>query len=81
MTETRDDEIPDDWNDLGRVWLYRTRGTHMALLLATIVICEGFFVYYQPENWSLFRTLLGGFLTGIWCYMCIFINWILVADW
>ena len=52
----------------------------LALLLAVCVaVCTWVLYTYGPAEWSHLRRIAGGGVLGVWCFLCLFINRVLIS--
>lgn len=65
--------------DLKDSFLYMKRPVLWVLFAITTAICMGLVFNYAPEEWSMLRKIAGGIVGGMWSFMCIFANRILIA--
>lgn len=59
--------------------LFMKRPVLYMLFAVTWAICTGLVMAYGPQDWSFLRQVLGGLFAGMWSFMCIFANRILIA--
>lgn len=65
--------------DLKESILYMKRSALWILFALTTAICMGLVFHYAPDDWSILRQVFAGGVGGMWCFMCIFANRILIA--
>lgn len=75
MTEHHAEIEPQTHTNL----LHMPRWALGALLALCIVACTWVLYTYGPAEWSHFRRIFGGSVLGGWCFLCLFINRVLIS--
>ncbi len=79
--KSSNDYTRNEWDDEARVILYRSRTQHVVMIAAMVAAGIAIALWIKPDEWAMARSIAAGALGGFAAYYCLFINWILVADW
>lgn len=75
MSELPRTEAPGAHTNL----LHMSRPLLVLLLAVCVALCTWVLYTYGPADWSHLRRIAGGSVLGTWCFLCLFINRVLIS--